>query len=439
MRYKNQRNANLSSLHWNKETVMTVFVMIACLRILSLCIGPFQFSSNSNEISIVKASRLEHEKASRLEHELNEYSSHIRRLNQIYHEEKLIVKLQDKIKVKQKRLNALDKQQTLMELKKKNEPTRTNLNIQSRPRSISQTIQGHQKSQTIQGHQKQPPKENNNPINPIFAIGERNSGTNMLYNALRDCYGDNNVMDKFARDKHWLQDEYVFKSERTIKRKILDIYKSRKYTIFISVRGVFNWVAAMNARPYEMPAHAVSQVRDNMTRFILHPWAMKRPKNDIKKKDCQGNFPSPEYVVPCIDYRGIYELNSFNGGKPYKNILDFRAAKMRNYLNMTTWNPKVVFIKLEEYYRRPREVLKKIEEAVGAKCKITKSFEIDFKKTKVNKMSMRVDPLFTYKSKKLSNGNYDISKSNINLIKILTDWKVEKAIGYRMIDLVPQL
>ena len=114
----------------------------------------------------------------------------------------------------------------------------------------------------------------------------------------------------------------------------------------------------------------------------------------------------------------------------YKNILAFRAAKLRNYLNMSTWNPKVVFVKLENYYKDPKKVLKTIEEAVGAECANKKSFDIDFKKTKVRAMKKRIDRLFTHVSKKLSNGNYNISKYHIDLIKSLTDWKLEKAIGY---------
>eukprot|EP00943_MAST-04B_sp_MAST-4B-sp1_P000240 g240.t1 len=329
-------------------------------------------------------------------------------MNQNYHEIKMLSKLQQEIETKKHILSNLHEEQK-----------RINVRLLATKKKLKQV-------KTKPTTKKKNPKRH---FDPIFSVGERNSGTNMLYNALRECYGNKNVHSKFARDKHWLQDEYVFKSEKNVDKRILNIYKSKKYTVFVAVRNVYNWVAAMNARPYEMPAHTINEVRNNMTRFILHPWTMKRPRNDNKKTNCQGNFPTSKHVIPCIDFRGIYELNSFQNGEPYKNILAFRAAKLRNYLNMSTWNPKVVFVKLENYYKDPKKVLKTIEEAVGAECANKKSFDIDFKKTKVRAMKKRIDRLFTHVSKKLSNGNYNISKYHIDLIKSLTDWKLEKAIG----------
>eukprot|EP00944_MAST-04C_sp_MAST-4C-sp1_P004380 g4380.t1 len=265
-------------------------------------------------------------------------------------------------------------------------------------------------------------------IYPMFALGERNSGTHMLTKGLKECYGENIVSNTFARDKHWLQDEYVFTSRReNVKKRSIDAYESKKYTIFIIVRNVYNWVAAMTAKPYEMPAHA--KLRENMTKFILHPWAMDNPPTDTQKRDCQGNFPTFRYVMPCMDYRGLYELNSTTG-QPYRNILDFRAARIQNWLNMTSWNPKVVILQLESYYNNPREFLAKIEKAVGAKCTNTQLFDIDFKKEKIVRMAKLTDYFFHYESKKASNENYKISPFNIELIRQLTNWEWEKKIGY---------
>lgn len=259
----------------------------------------------------------------------------------------------------------------------------------------------------------------------LIVVGERNSGTNMLYNALRECYGEKDVYQSFARDKHWQQDEYVFKT-KNINKKMLNIYNSKNYIIFVQMRGVYNWVPAMQARPYEMPAHIA--IKHNLTKFILKEWTMKKPKEDTQKNQCQGNFPTDKYVIPCIDYRGIYELDYLNGGIPFKNILDFRAAKIRNWLNMTKWNKHVFFLKLEDYYKNKTNFLVDIEKIVGLSCKNKQSFEVDFKTH--NKHKVRVDPLFKYVSKKKSSENYFLTPAERYLIQKLTHWELEKQVGY---------
>lgn len=259
----------------------------------------------------------------------------------------------------------------------------------------------------------------------LIVIGERNSGTNMLYNALRECYGEKYVYQSFARDKHWQQDEYVFKT-KNINKKMLNIYNAKNYIIFVQMRSVYNWIPAMRARPYEMPAHI--HVRHNLTKFILKKWTMEKPKEDTQKTQCQGNFPNDKYVIPCIDYRGIYELDYLNGGKPFENILDFRAAKIRNWLNMTKWNKYVFFLKLEDYYKNKTKFLSNIENIVGFTCKNKKSFQVDFKKH--NKMKVRVDPLFKYVSNKKSSEDYFLTPAEKKLIRKLTNWELEKLVGY---------
>ena len=152
---------------------------------------------------------------------------------------------------------------------------------------------------------------------------------------LSECFNQSlSVRHRLTRYKHWFQYPNATK------------YKHNTLVVAM-FRDPYHWLEAMRDRPHHSPEH----LRKNWTEFLTIPWTTERVGLDLESpKDarCQEDFAYNE-IVSChekplaleawpeekVGYSGIkpfYELRQDGSGEPFDNIMEMRAAKIRNFL-----------------------------------------------------------------------------------------------------------
>jgi hypothetical protein len=143
------------------------------------------------------------------------------------------------------------------------------------------------------------------------------------------------------------------------------------------------------------PHHAPSHIRKPWKEFLTIPWTTERAEVDLELANetgrvCQQGFRYSE-VNSCVgrpypkekfegkskswsEDKPIYEMRQDGSGLPFKNILEMRAAKILNFLELgkfsntyASWN--VPYENLLKY--GTEDLISRIEEATGLerKCK----------------------------------------------------------------------
>jgi len=200
----------------------------------------------------------------------------------------------------------------------------------------------------------------------IHLIGERHSGTNWMTNHLTDCFGkQTRVIDRLSRYKHWFQEE----NEAKLMPPGSDMI------VVAQFRNPYSWVEALRHIPYHMPLH-----RDlDWHTFVTKPYTMPRFGLDLEadpKDPCVGadNYTWPE-IIPCHQdhYMGqrefpIYELNHDKSGTPYPSVIDLRADKIKNFLEVKDYE-RVKFFRAVRYEAMVQGgtewLIREIEQATG--------------------------------------------------------------------------
>lgn len=240
-------------------------------------------------------------------------------------------------------------------------------------------------------------KENNGEIDPkeftLHLIGERHSGTKWMSSHLEECFGKHigfKVQPRFNRWKHWFQEDLDFKD------------LGKKAIVVAQFRNPYEWIKAMIKFPYHSPEHLELPWME----FVNRPWYMNPYGRDVTMKNlsdynketmdareapCQANY-FPNEVVPCLDFRddivvskglshpysihALYELRRDGSGKPYNNVLEMRADKIRNFVNMTNYEHVYHFeaVKYEGLATHGTEQLvRRLEKIIGVKADCTPS------------------------------------------------------------------
>uniref|UniRef100_A0A7S1CYM5 Uncharacterized protein n=1 Tax=Cyclophora tenuis TaxID=216820 RepID=A0A7S1CYM5_CYCTE len=108
----------------------------------------------------------------------------------------------------------------------------------------------------------------------------------------------------------------------------------------------------MLLKPHHSPAHV--RLKD-WEEFIQKPWTTERTGLDLKLKDdawCQEDFRYKD-IVSCVmepvpksqfknglefsEHQPFYEMRPDGSGKPFANIMELRAAKIRNFLEVRNY------------------------------------------------------------------------------------------------------
>jgi len=247
----------------------------------------------------------------------------------------------------------------------------------------------------------------------IHLIGERHSGTNWMLNHLVDCFGDQiEVMDRLSRYKHWFQVEDQTK---------LVPFDSDMHVV-AQFRNPFSWVEALRLIPYHIPLH-----RDlDWKSFVTKPYTMPRYGKDLEADPNVGcGAEMDDYtwneVIPCHQDKyndeeeyPIYELNHDKSGMPYSSVVQLRAAKIKNFLEVEKFE-RVKFFRGVQYEQMvtggTASLIQELEEATGVKAQC-EPFEA---------ASLRTRPL---------DADY------VEWMKQFLDWETEALVGYTP-DMVP--
>jgi hypothetical protein len=263
-------------------------------------------------------------------------------------------------------------------------------------------------------------------IKSIGLLGERHCGTNWIYDHLGLCFNHTiPVRRSLSRYKHWFQYD--------------DPKRIPEHSLAIAMfRHPMDWTWATKRGPH----HATDHQRLPWKEFVTKEWTMKRlPKDEEYKRQqdalgngdgriCQEKFRYHE-VKSCLTrpypegHFGPHNPNYFSNhqpfyemkwndpdGTPYANILDMRADKIRNFMEIPTYSNVDGFW----HYRYEgllktgtEELIQKVERATGVKRHPTKC-KVSGPNTTKKKSAM--DPEF-----------FDYMTDHV-------DWDAEALIGY---------
>jgi hypothetical protein len=214
------------------------------------------------------------------------------------------------------------------------------------------------------------PNHRSQAIREIHVVGERNSGTKFLTQALQTCFPKSTsvrVHRDFVRSKHWFQPV----------QPTSNAYLSS--LVIVVVRHPVEWMASMVEKPYHSPNHVAGwDARTGAVQpldwreFVARPWTVSNAQllapdplraallsnyntERIREPLCRHEFTVRE-VIPCrLDnvtaqqppwniplrkwrgYEPIYEQRregnyGDNTGSPYDHLLQLRAAKIVNWV-----------------------------------------------------------------------------------------------------------
>jgi len=237
----------------------------------------------------------------------------------------------------------------------------------------------------------------------IAVIGERHSGTRWISSLLQNCFHDNLVVPRLTRWKHLFQDDFVENKHPTL--------------VVALFRNPYDWLEAMRKVPHNAPNHLYLDWKE----FLTKEWTMDHPKEeadmDLHGKVCVENF-SYEEVISCLGghsgimdgKRPMYELKRDKSGTPYRSILELRAAKINNFLEVKSWSwvknlIPVQYEKLVNY--GTKELISQIEKDLGIK-----------------------GTCLTSDSEKDSNVKRNFTKEFAQYVDEKIDWDTETKIGY---------
>ncbi|KAL7544211.1 hypothetical protein ACHAWF_007591 [Thalassiosira exigua] len=254
------------------------------------------------------------------------------------------------------------------------------------------------------------------PYTSINLIGERHSGTKWIKDHLQDCFGDRiPVKDGFIRTKHWFQfDDATLRNDSALAIALF--------------RDPYDWTESMRKIPHHAHEHIGLEWKDFVTKPLVGPrGANDRAKMEkanaegfqIGKWECLAGYDFDE-VVPCSlhdyvkkeGYSGnMYELNP--SGIAYGSIVQLRAAKIRNFLQVSEFHGVKAFF-MEQYEaltsRGTAYFLSRLEQMTGVNANCT-----PFNSTGVAK-------------------HYDVTPEFIEWMNRYHDWDAEAMIGYARRD-----
>lgn len=179
-------------------------------------------------------------------------------------------------------------------------------------------------------------------------------------------------------------------------------------TLFLILfRDPYDWLRSLNRNPW----HAVSSLdKLPFSKFIRQEWRIN-PKDSFLGRDVEEN--------PYLD------LNPLTG-KPFKNVMELRSAKIRTMLEIARLVDNVYVINYETVCNHQEEVLREISECYGLKKK--EPFL----------------PVIAYKgmeeAKKYKPVKYvPISQKDLKYINRHLDHELEELIGYKILNQAAEL
>lgn len=187
-------------------------------------------------------------------------------------------------------------------------------------------------------------------VKTIHLIGERHQGTKWITAELEKCFQHAVKVEAALnnRHKHWFQQPEL---------------ENRDAVVIAVFRNIYSWVRSMN---YVRPHHAPRHFNIEWDEFVTRPWTLRGLKNFTtyfptkegtmtrESSPCWQHF-LPNEMEPCLESERLsmvnyshfdsnevqyipelaaYELRLDGSGRPYDSIVDMRADKIRNFLEV---------------------------------------------------------------------------------------------------------
>ena len=252
-------------------------------------------------------------------------------------------------------------------------------------------------------------------VKTINLVGERHSGTKWITSHLEECFGDRlKVLNRYTRYKHWFQYEDT------------ELYTANSTVVVSLVRDPYDWLESMRKKPYHSPNH----FNLDWQTFLTRPWGMSRGPADqqliqegmTQNASCIHRFPF-ENIIPCsrLDrnmYNGTqksgkkigvnYELRQDRSGRAYDSILQLRSDKIKNFLNLSSFDGVYAFYPVQFEYmvtQGSAELIDELERITGLNAKCERTIP-----------------------HKLRKNEYD--ESFVRWVNDHLDWETENLVGY---------
>ena len=270
----------------------------------------------------------------------------------------------------------------------------------------------------------------------LHFVAERHSGSTWISSRLMRCFRGTaveHVRPHFYRWKHWFQKE--------IDDSLVPEDKAETRVVFAQFRNPYDWVWAMNKKPYHTPRHKHLPWLEFVNRkWYMAPYSLDTKTNATSLRrlgiggrngPCKSAF-FPNEIVPCmapgktisfndVDQRRgdrsrpMYELRFDGSGRPYNNILEMRADKIRNFMNMSNFKSLYHFdaVQYEGLIAEGRNtIVRKIEEITGIKAHDKCRGESSLRPIE----------------------RYPYTAEFVDYLNKHMDWTAEELIGYKRLD-----
>ena len=195
-------------------------------------------------------------------------------------------------------------------------------------------------------------------IDQIVILGERHSGAEWLMDKLPKVFPNTPIRYGLNDDR---PGKYFQSDEEP--HTIIEESPLLNTLVIVTFLNSYDWVELMRQRPINAPAHVDLDWSD----FITSPWDRKRSNLDLALNpedtttaNCSHGFHYDE-IIPCMTNRiptadnfPLYELHPRKAlvgdprlaGIAYDSLLELRADKIRNFLNVGSYDGVVEFIVL---------------------------------------------------------------------------------------------
>ena len=150
---------------------------------------------------------------------------------------------------------------------------------------------------------------NNNNVQRIALLGERNSCTNwMTTEELTKCYPQVEATPDLTRWKHWFQEDDSIRG-----------VQHNNTLVLAKFRNVYDWLESMRLRPHNMPMH----MNQDWYTFVTTAWTMPQPDRDLNMSNktgsvCQSDFEYHQ-VISCVKGTVPNKRHHSNSNWPPKN------------------------------------------------------------------------------------------------------------------------
>jgi len=240
-----------------------------------------------------------------------------------------------------------------------------------------------------------------NEITKVFICGERCSGTNFTASLIHKNFPNLTETGEYGH-KHFLwwfeispQEELIQSMNYSTKQVHLE--NSDDCLFIVVVRDPYDWLRSFYLSPYHVHKKIIGK---SFLYFLTHKWELSDESDEITA----GTFRADNF--------------NFYKGRPFKNVLELRDYKMRNYMHMSSLVKNYLLVRYEDIAKDPEGFIKFI----------STSYALKNQSSFIPITSYKGDGEVKYQPKQ----HFKPSKEALKYINQKMNWKVEEKLGYSL-------